>query len=134
MHKRSSRYSSDITDSYSDCLLILFDAKEMEVKTMKSLIDSIYDGDIRPAEDILEYSDELRALYLQASEKLIAIRNTLSDDQKEKFDDYSGLKNRICDESARVGFQMGLSFGVKLMTESFSIIQSNSEEMESDNT
>ncbi len=99
---------------------------------MKSIIDLLYDGDIRPAEDILEHSDELRALYLQASEKLIAVRNTLSDEQKEKFDEYSGLKNRISDESARVGFRMGLSMGIKLMTESFSIIRSNSEETESD--
>ena len=101
---------------------------------MKSIIDALYDGDIRPAKDILEYSDELRALYMQASEKHIAIRNMLSDDQKDKFDEYSGLKNRICDESAKVGFRMGLSMGIKLMSESFSIIQENFEETESDKT
>ena len=40
---------------------------------MKSIIDSIYDGDIRPAEDILLYSDELRRMYSQSAEILTVI-------------------------------------------------------------
>ena len=101
---------------------------------MKTMIDSIYDGDIRPAEDLLSYSDELQKLYARSARMLTEIRNTLPESQRKMIDEFADLKNRICDESARVGFRMGLSFGVKLMTESFSIIQSNSEEMESDNT
>ena len=99
---------------------------------MKSIIDSLYDGNIRPAEDILEYSDDLRELYAQSARMLTDIRNTLPESQRKMIDEFADLKNRICDESANVGFRMGLSFGVKLMTESISIIQSNPEETESD--
>lgn len=66
---------------------------------MKSIFDSIYDGDIRPSEDLLSWSDDLCALYAQSAEKLTAIRESLSDEQKAMLDEYAELKNRICDNN-----------------------------------
>ena len=97
---------------------------------MKSIFDSIYDGDIRPSEDLLSWSDDLCALYAQSAEKLTAIRESLSDEQIAMLDEYAELKNRICDESAKAGFRMGLSMGIKLITESFSYVQNLTEETE----
>ena len=97
---------------------------------MRSVIDSIYDGDINPAEDILSYNDELRRMYAQSAEMLTVIRNQLSDEQKTMLDDYAELKNRICDEAARTGFRIGLSMGIKLITESFSYVRNLTEETE----
>ena len=97
---------------------------------MRSVIDSIYDGDIKPAEDILSYNDELRRMYAQSAEMLTVIRNQLSDEQKTMLDDYAELKNRICEEAARTGFRIGLSMGIKLITESFSYVRNLTEETE----
>ena len=101
---------------------------------MKSVIDSLYDGDIRPAEDILSYSDELQKLYARSARMLTDIRNTVPENQRKMIDEFAELKSRICDESAKTGFRVGLSLGLKLMTESFSITKNLIEEMESDNT
>ena len=100
---------------------------------MTSTIDSLFDGDIRPAEDILAYSDELRELNAQSAKILMDIRNTRTESQRTKIDDYAELKNRICDEAAKTGFRMGLSLGVKLLTESFYYTPNSTEETESDN-
>ena len=62
------------------------------------------------------------------------IRNTLPESQRKMIDEFAELKNRICDESAKTGFRVGLSLGLKLMTESFSYTKDLIEEMESDNT
>ena len=97
---------------------------------MKSVINSIYDGDINPAEDMLSYNDELRRMYAQSAEMLTVIRNQLSDEQKTMLDDYAELKNRICEEAARTGFRIGLSMGIKLITESFSYVRNLTEETE----
>ena len=97
---------------------------------MRSVIDSIYDGDINPAEDILSYNDELRRMYAQSAEMLTVIRNQLSDEQKTMLDDYAELKNRICEEASRTGFRIGLSMGIKLITESFSYVRNLTEETE----
>ena len=101
---------------------------------MKSIIDSIYDGDIRPAEDILTYSDELRELYAQSARMLTDIGKTVPEDLRAMIDEYADLKNRICEESAKTGFRVGLSLGVKLMSESFSYAKKLTEETESDDT
>ena len=74
---------------------------------MKSVINSIYDGDINPAEDMLSYNDELRRMYAQSAEMLTVIRNQLSDEQKTMLDDYAELKNTICEESAKHRKQPG---------------------------
>ncbi len=99
---------------------------------MKTIIDSIYDGDIRPAEDLLSYSDELQKLYARSARMLTEIRNTLPESQRKIIDEFAELKNRISDESAKTGFRVGLSLGLKLMTESFSIAKDLIEETESD--
>lgn len=99
---------------------------------MKSIIDSIYAGEIRPSEDILTQSEELRSLYSQAAEKLEIIRNQLPENQRALLDEYTALKNRICEESAKTGFRMGLSMGVKLTSESFYYGKKLTAEKESD--
>ena len=101
---------------------------------MKTITDSIYDGDFRPSEDILSWNDELCTLYARSAEKLTEIREGLSDKQEAGFDEYTELQNRICDETAKAGFRMGLSLGIRLITESFSYVQKLSEETESDDT
>ena len=101
---------------------------------MKSIIDSIYDGDIRPAEDILSYSDKLQKLCARSAKMLTDIGKTVPEDLRAMIDEYADLKNRICEESAKTGFRVGLSMGIKLMTESFSNAKDLIEEMESDNT
>ena len=99
---------------------------------MTSTIDSLFDGEIRPAEDILAYSDELRELYAQSAKMLTDIGKTVPEDLRTMIDEYADLKNRICEESARTGFRLGLSLGVKLMTESFYYTKISTE-TESDN-
>ena len=97
---------------------------------MTSTIDSLFDGEIRPAEDILAYSDELRELYAQSAKMLTDIGKTVPEDLRTMIDEYADLKNRICEESAKTGFRVGLSLGVKLMTESFYYAKNQTEETE----
>ena len=99
---------------------------------MTSTIDSLFDGEIRPAEDILAYSDELREMYAQSAKMLTDIGKTVPEDLRTMIDEYADLKNRICEESAKTGFRVGLSLGVKLMTESFYYTKISTE-TESDN-
>ena len=70
---------------------------------MKTMIDSIYDGDIRPAEDLLSYSDELQKLYARSARMLTEIRNTLPESQRKMIDEFAELKNRISDARQRDG-------------------------------
>ena len=97
---------------------------------MTSTIDSLFDGEIRPAEDIFAYSDELREMYAQSAKILTDIGKTVLEDLRTMIDEYADLKNRICEESAKAGFRVGLSLGVKLMTESFYYAKNQTEETE----
>ena len=100
---------------------------------MTNTIDSLFDGDIRPAEDILAYSEELREMYAQSAKMLTDIGKTVPEDLRTMIDEYADLKNRICEESARNGFRVGLSVGIHLMSESFSYVKKITGETESDN-
>ena len=82
-----------------------------------NIIDELFSGNIRPAEDPLPSAEEFQTAQKVAFAIEEKLEQTLTADQKADWNAYLNSRITLTDEYCRAFFRKGMVFGMKLMLE-----------------
>ena len=81
------------------------------------IIDEIFSGNIRPAEDPLPTTDSFQTAQKVAFAIEQRVEETLSVEQKLHWNAYLNARMELTDEYCRAFYRKGVIFGIRLMLE-----------------